>query len=342
MSYIGRVPEDDLVPMAQVIVTDVIPAAGEAKQRTDTVEWISDLCRTVRSWHDEFLKLMRSHPGFRDSTASAEYRAYFRALARYGHDLDFRTGYVKDALCHPIELLRERFDKDFAWLRARDPVAHDRIRTLLDNAYRSEIGVIEIAQRLLGAVMEWETYVVDYESLLTTPGFIRWQIAHRKEKIDLITRYSERSAEQVLQLKEVAKGAQADLLKCGDELNLDRLALVGDGGVASRRLQDLREELAMELNSTPQAENRLLYTLMAFCFGVVAVGIIMLMAWKNPYPSPYQTRVFNTVLAVALGGVATVMSGLLKADLKLGNQLVVGATGAFAVFVLTYFFAPAS
>jgi hypothetical protein len=341
MSYIGPVPEEGLVPMAQVVVAKVIPSARQVKQQTDAVEWISDLCRTVRSWHEQFLKLMRDHPGFRNSTVSAEYRAYFRTLARYRHDLDLRTGYVKDALCNPIDLLRERFDRDFEWLRVQDPAAHTQLRAFLDDAYRSEVGVIEIAQRLIASVMEWETYVVDYESLLTTPGFIRWQVAHSKDKVDLINRYSERSAEEVLKLREVAKGAQAGFLKSGDKFNLDRLALVGDGGIASSKLQDLRKELAMELNSTPQADNRLLYTLMAFCFGVVSVGIIMLMAWYNPNPTPYQTRVFNTVLAVALGGVATVMSGLLKADLRLGNQLVVGATGAFAVFVLTYFFAPA-
>jgi hypothetical protein len=46
-------------------------------------------------------------------------------------------------------------------------------------------------------------------------------------------------------------------------------------------------------------------------------------------------------MAIAAGGAATVMTGLINARIKLGTQLVIGATGAFAVFVIVYFVNPA-
>jgi hypothetical protein len=39
--------------------------------------------------------------------------------------------------------------------------------------------------------------------------------------------------------------------------------------------------------------------------------------------------------------VATVMTGLINTEIKLGTQLTIGATGALAVFVVVYMVNPA-
>jgi hypothetical protein len=100
------------------------------------------------------------------------------------------------------------------------------------------------------------------------------------------------------------------------------------------------EQLAPE-RLTPQALHPGLYTALSFGFGFVCVATILTIAVFIPSPTLFQQRVFLSVLALALGGVAAVISGILDVQLALGKQLFVGATGALAVFVLVYFYNPA-
>jgi hypothetical protein len=78
--------------------------------------------------------------------------------------------------------------------------------------------------------------------------------------------------------------------------------------------------------------------ILAFIFGVVFVGVLMVVAIAFPQPSPFQYTVFRIVLALAAAGVAAMIPGLL--EVRFGKWL--SATAALAVFVIVYFLAPAA
>ena len=77
---------------------------------------------------------------------------------------------------------------------------------------------------------------------------------------------------------------------------------------------------------------------LAFAFGVVFVGLLLLIAIRFPHPTSFQYTVFRIVLAIACAGVAVVLTGFL--DIEIPGFLKAG--GALAVFVVTYFYSPAA
>ncbi len=72
--------------------------------------------------------------------------------------------------------------------------------------------------------------------------------------------------------------------------------------------------------------------------GVVFVAAILVMAIVFPSPTPFQYQVFRIVLSIAAAGFVSMTPGLLSIELPLGIK----AGGALAVFVIVYFFNPAS
>lgn len=76
-------------------------------------------------------------------------------------------------------------------------------------------------------------------------------------------------------------------------------------------------------------------------FGVSFVLLLLFLAIKFPEPTPFQYNVFRTVLSLAVAGVASMIPGFIKLDLKSGQDLAIRAGGALAVFVFCYFFNPA-
>ena len=76
---------------------------------------------------------------------------------------------------------------------------------------------------------------------------------------------------------------------------------------------------------------------LAFAFGVIFVVVLLVLATKFPNPTPFQYTVFRIVLALASGGVAAMIPGFLT--LRIATWL--RASGAIAVFVITYFYSPA-
>ena len=76
---------------------------------------------------------------------------------------------------------------------------------------------------------------------------------------------------------------------------------------------------------------------LAFGFGLLFVGVCLTVAIFEPHPSRFLYFVVRVTLALAAGGIATVVPGLL--DLHLGPRLK--AAGALAVFCVVYFFNPA-
>jgi hypothetical protein len=81
--------------------------------------------------------------------------------------------------------------------------------------------------------------------------------------------------------------------------------------------------------------------ILAFVFGVLFIATILTLIVQIPNPTPPQAHVFSVVMALAAGGFASVLSGMLKVNLKFGTKAAIGATGALAVFVIVYFFVPA-
>jgi VIT1/CCC1 family predicted Fe2+/Mn2+ transporter len=84
-----------------------------------------------------------------------------------------------------------------------------------------------------------------------------------------------------------------------------------------------------------------LNSVLAFVFGVIFIAVILTLVIFIPNPTPAQARVFSVVLALAAGGFASFLSGMLNVRLSLKSKVVIGATGALAVFVIVYFFVPA-
>ena len=84
--------------------------------------------------------------------------------------------------------------------------------------------------------------------------------------------------------------------------------------------------------------NKTIQIALAFIFGVVFVGTLMVAAIAIPNPSPFQFFVFRIVLALAAAGVAAMIPGFL--EVKFGKWL--RATGAIAVFAIVYLVNPAA
>jgi hypothetical protein len=81
--------------------------------------------------------------------------------------------------------------------------------------------------------------------------------------------------------------------------------------------------------------------ILAFVFGVLFLVTISTLVVFIPNPTKAQAQVFSVVLALAAGGFASVLSGMLNVRLNLTSRVAIGATGALAVFVIVYFFVPA-
>src|SRR5262245_15907864 len=76
----------------------------------------------------------------------------------------------------------------------------------------------------------------------------------------------------------------------------------------------------------------------AFGFGVVFIVATLALAIAFPNPTLFQFTVFRIVLALAAAGVAAMIPGFI--ELQVSEWIRAG--GALAVFVLVYFYNPAS
>src|SRR5712691_5150601 len=75
-----------------------------------------------------------------------------------------------------------------------------------------------------------------------------------------------------------------------------------------------------------------------FAFGVAFVIVLLVLAVIFPQPTPFQYTVFRIVLALAGAGIAALIPGFIE----LAYKRVIRAGGALGVFVVLYFFSPAS
>jgi hypothetical protein len=70
-----------------------------------------------------------------------------------------------------------------------------------------------------------------------------------------------------------------------------------------------------------------------FAFGTFFFVVLLVIAWFDPNPSESSWYIYICVLAMAAGGVAALLPGVINVNLSVG----VKAAGAVAVFVLVFF-----
>lgn len=106
-----------------------------------------------------------------------------------------------------------------------------------------------------------------------------------------------------------------------------------------RRRLSLRLELLVYIFMTKpkNTEHRIIQLSLAFSFGVIFLGIILYIAFIIPNPTVFQYQIFRITLALAAGGIAAMIPGILNVNLP--SFLTAG--GALAVFVVVYFYSPA-
>lgn len=98
-----------------------------------------------------------------------------------------------------------------------------------------------------------------------------------------------------------------------------------------------------EQTSTPSSDPQdSKHAVLAFAFGVVFLAAILAIVILIPSPTDDQMNIFRIVIALAAGGVAATIPGLLKLKMGQGKVFNLTAGGAMAVFVIVYFFDPAS
>jgi hypothetical protein len=110
------------------------------------------------------------------------------------------------------------------------------------------------------------------------------------------------------------------------------------GGIARPRVAARRPAVATP--STPAPDHKLALVL-AFVFGAVFMAALLVLAVAIPNPTLSQLEIFRITIALAAGGGAAIIPGLLDLHLGQGARFALRAGGALAVFVVVYFYSPA-
>jgi hypothetical protein len=81
-------------------------------------------------------------------------------------------------------------------------------------------------------------------------------------------------------------------------------------------------------------------SILAFVFGVVFVTALLVVNILIPSPTTSQHETFRIILALAAGGVAAMIPGILDLKVSTGAKFALRAGGALAVFVIVFFYPP--
>lgn len=76
-----------------------------------------------------------------------------------------------------------------------------------------------------------------------------------------------------------------------------------------------------------------------YIFGFICIAVILYLNVVISKPTPSQQETFRIVLALSAAGLAGVLTGFLNIHGKI-SKFAVRAGGAFALFILVYFFPP--
>lgn len=93
--------------------------------------------------------------------------------------------------------------------------------------------------------------------------------------------------------------------------------------------------------TSPAASSAPWEKITAVVLGVVFVSVLLGFAWLIPAPTDSQYATFKTVLALAAAGIGAILPGLIHIELPLPKGIL-RASGAVVLFVLVFFFTPAS
>jgi hypothetical protein len=80
---------------------------------------------------------------------------------------------------------------------------------------------------------------------------------------------------------------------------------------------------------------------LALIVGLVLFGVAAILAFVFPSPTTLQNRIILGFFSLGGGAIATEISGMINVNMKLGEKLAIGATGALAIFVILYLVLPA-
>jgi hypothetical protein len=85
--------------------------------------------------------------------------------------------------------------------------------------------------------------------------------------------------------------------------------------------------------------------ILVFVFGAVFLGVLLLLSVVFPNPTKFTYEVCKVILAIATACIATLLSGFVNIEID-GKEFTlpikIKAGGAFAIFVIVFFFNPAS
>lgn len=82
--------------------------------------------------------------------------------------------------------------------------------------------------------------------------------------------------------------------------------------------------------------------ILAFSFGSVFIGLLLVIAIMVPRWTPEQALVFRVVLALAAAGVGAVLPGLLDVRARWADNIGIRAGGAVSLFVIVFLVTPAT
>jgi VIT1/CCC1 family predicted Fe2+/Mn2+ transporter len=335
-----NVPESDLLEITERTIK-AVQRDPEDNSRYLACRWLKRLFYDVRKWNLGFIDFLKTYPGFRKSRDPKEYHRFFRGLAKYKASLDDRYGEAKGDLCANLKMLAARYTLDFQWLYDADQAKYNELYQLVKNAYASEESILETATTVVYDVIAKENvrYASDLEREIDETAFLAWHTDNHLAVVQTILDYEKRSAEAVKRLNEIAERAGFRFLTIAeyaaglsDPLNHPDTMFMGEPIITERKIMS---------SNKPSHETARLNTVLAYCFGALfVIGILALVVFI-PNPTRTQYHFFAVVLALAAGGIATVMTGMIDVRASFGKKLAIGATGALAVFVIVFFFLPA-
>ncbi|MCA1552054.1 hypothetical protein I6F36_35245 [Bradyrhizobium sp. BRP19] len=336
-----EVPEGQLIEIARTVYRSM-PATGDdavqRQRRLIATTWLRQLVEAVHNWNLEFIAVLGRYPGFGRSMNPSDYAEFFRELDEYEHQLRTRGGGIKDRLCRRLIQLNKRLDKDFGWLAQADSGAFSQLKRISNDSYQNEVGVIELARKVIAEIRYPSDLPRDLQGEAISDGtdYLAYQIARTDAVRKIITQYAATSRQIVDKLRDFSASADAQLL------SLEEFAK-RESNYSQHSDSDLLETETWieQMSNRSHIVNTRLYTILAFCFGVIFLGVLLALTAAFPNPTKAQLKFWASILALSAGAVSTVMSGLINVRLSFGKQLVVGATGAFAVFVITFFWNPA-
>ena len=156
------------------------------------------------------------------------------------------------------------------------------------------------------------------------------------------TRFFLRSKEAI---KKISSGDDvlADAMSFGSE----RLIPVGDRNATLNQLKYIRKNIYKKIErlTTNAKGDEMWFTkerqlFVASIFGVAFLAILLATAIIIPNPTSSQETTFRIIMAISASAFAGIIPGVMDVKLTWTN-FVLRASGALAVFVIVYFYAPA-